>query len=47
MWEDDKSWYPIMFENKFFEGYFFYENSDKMIEHKINIFDKYEDLLDF
>ena len=35
MWPDDRLWYPMMFNNKCFDGYFKFEGMDTILEQKI------------
>lgn len=35
MWPDDRLWYPKMFNNKYFDGYFKFEGMSKILEHNI------------
>ena len=35
MWPDDKLWYPMMFNNKYFDGHFKFEGMSNILEHSI------------
>lgn len=44
MWPDDTIWFPYMFKEVPFKGYFLYKGLDTILKHKIDILD-YEQLL--
>lgn len=35
MWPDDALWYPKMFNNKYFDGYFKFEGMSNILEYNI------------
>lgn len=35
MWPDDVLWYPKMFNNEYFDGYFKFEGMSNILEHNI------------
>ena len=35
MWPDDRLWYPMMFDGKYFDGYFKFEGMSNILEHTI------------
>ena len=35
MWGDDRYWYPLMFEQKFFYGNFLFKGYDEIINHSV------------
>lgn len=35
MWPDDRLWYPMMFDNKYFDGHFKFEGMSNILEHSI------------
>ena len=35
MWPDDYLWYPLLFSNKYFNGYFKFEGLSKMLEQRL------------
>ena len=35
MWPDDRMWFPMMFGNKYFDGYFKFEGMNTILEHSI------------
>ena len=35
MWPDHELWYPMMFNNQYFDGSFKYEGCSKLLEHSI------------
>ena len=37
MWPDDKLWYPLMLTGCYFDGYFFFEGMEKLLDHKITV----------
>lgn len=37
MWQDDKIWMPLMFDNKNFRGTFRFDGNNNIIDHKIEV----------
>ena len=35
MWPDDKLWYPFIFNNKYFDGYFKFEGLSTILEQRL------------
>lgn len=35
MWPDDRLWYPYIFDDKYFNGYFKFDGMDTMLEQKL------------
>lgn len=42
MWDDDKYWLPHVLDNRRFIGTFFFDENDKVVEHKIDFVEKIE-----
>jgi 8-oxo-dGTP diphosphatase/2-hydroxy-dATP diphosphatase len=40
MWPDDKYWYPLLFQNKFFQGYFVFQGHDNILSHDLREVDE-------